>query len=394
VDIKPYIDENGFYTATADKKNGKLVVKFSGDGPTESIKISSAKQTTYCSDKDLDFTSKPELKAYVATGYDKSTGTIWLTRVKDVPANTGFLLMGDAGDYEVPVKEGGSDSYYKNLFTGTLSGMTLQTTDGGNTNYYLSNGTYGVGFYKVTQAGGVALGSNRAYLSVPTDIPAVGSEGSTETIKVSAAGQVPYYTSQSLDFTTMDEKGVKAYTATGYDYGTGTIWLSRVKKVPAGTGILVMAPQGDYAVPTASVASVYDNMFKGSVTASTIYMTESIDDMVCTNYYLSNGTYGVGFYKVTKESGVSLGANRCYLPIPNRSAGTRGIEADAAEFSMQNSAEVIGIRIFSKGTTGIQAIENGQSTMEKDVFYNLQGQRVNNPGKGLYIKNGHKVVIR
>jgi hypothetical protein len=192
----------------------------------------------------------------------------------------------------------------------------------------------------------------------------------------------------------MDEKGVKAYTATGYDYGTGTIWLSRVKKVPAGTGILVMAPQGDYAVSTASVASIYDNMFKGSVTASTIYMTESIDDMVCTNYYLSNGTYGVGFYKVTKEGGVSLGANRCYLPIPNRSAGTRGIEADAAEFSMQNSAEVIGIRIFSNGTTGIQAIENGQSTMEKDVFYNLQGQRVVNPGKGLYIKNGKKVVIR
>ena len=359
---------------------------------TLQISISSAKQTTYCSDKNLDFSSKTELKAYVATGYDKTTGTIWLTRVKDVPANTGFLLMGEKGDYDVPVKENGSNSYYKNLFKGTLSGMTLQATDGGNTNYYLSNGDYGVGFYKVTKEGGVELKPNRAYLSVPTEIPAVGSAGSTETIKVSAAGQVPYYTSQSLDFTAMEVQGVKAYTATGYDYGTGTIWLSRVKKVPAETGILVMAPEGSYPVPTASVACVYDNMFKGSLSASTIYTTEIIGDVVCTNYYLSNGDYGVGFYKVTKTDGVSLVANRCYLPIPNRSAGTRGIDADAAKFSVQNSAEVIGIRIFSNGTTGIKEVKNGE--VKGEEWFTLQGQRVMNPGKGLYIKNGKKVIIK
>ena len=361
---------------------------------TLQISISSAKQLTYCSDKDLDFSGKPELKAYVATGYDKTTGTIWLTRVKDVPANTGFLLMGEKGDYNVPVKESGSNSYYKNLFKGTLTSMTLQATDGDNTNYYLSNGDYGVGFYKVTKEGGVELKPNRAYLSVPTEIPAIGSAGSTETIKVSAAGQVPYYTTNSLDFTTMESQGVKAYTATGYDYGTGTIWLSRVKKVPAETGVLVIAPKGDYDVPTASVASVYGNMFKGSLSASKIYTTETIDDVVCTNYYLSNGTYGVGFYKVTNEGGVSLAANRCYLPIPNKAAGTRGIDAGAAKFSIQNSAEVIGIRIFSNGTTGIHAIENIQKTMEKDVYYNLQGQRVVNLGKGIYIKDGKKVVIK
>ena len=377
-----YLNANGW-------KELKNIVEM---GETAPISISSANQLTYCSDKDLDFSSTPELKAYVATGYDKTTGTIWLTRVKDVPANTGFLLMGEKGDYDVPVKDGGSNSYYKNLFKGTLSGMTLQATDGGNTNYYLSSGDYGVGFYKVTKAGGVELKPNRAYLSVPTEIPAVGAAGGTETIKVSAAGQVPYYTTNSLDFTTMDAMGVKAYTATGYDYGTGTIWLSRVKKVPAETGILVMAPKGDYDVPTASVASVYDNMFKGSLSASTIYTTETIDDIVCTNYYLSNGDYGVGFYKVTKEGGIDLKANRCYLPIPNRSASTRGIDTDAAKFSIQNSAEVIGIRIFSNGTTGVKEVKSGE--VKSEEWFTLQGQRVMNPGKGLYIKNGKKVVVR
>jgi hypothetical protein len=31
---------------------------------------------------------------------------------------------------------------------------------------------------------------------------------------------------------------------------------------------------------------------------------------------------------------------------------------------------------------------------EPDVYYNLQGQRVGNPGKGIYIKNGKKVIVR
>ena len=238
--------DNGIVVSyTYDELGNRLTKTVSGANQTvetESIKISSAKQVTYMSDKDLDFTGYSDLKAYVATGYDKSSGTIWLTRVKEVPAMTGFLLMGDTDTYDIPVKAGKASSYYMNLFKGTIEGTTIQTTDGDNTNYYLSNGDAGVGFYKVTKEGGVSLAANRAYLSVPNEIPAVGSEGGTETIKVSSAGQVPYYNSQSLDFSSLDAQGVKAYTATGYDYNSGTIWLTRVKQVPAETGILVMAP--------------------------------------------------------------------------------------------------------------------------------------------------------
>ena len=85
-------------------------------------------------------------------------GIIWLTRVKEVPANTGFLLMGEADTYEIPVKAGGLSSYYQNMFKGTLEATTIYTTDGNYTNYYLSNGESGVGFYKVTKEEGVTLG--------------------------------------------------------------------------------------------------------------------------------------------------------------------------------------------------------------------------------------------
>jgi hypothetical protein len=44
-----------------------------------------------------------------------------------------------------------------------------------------------------------------------------------------------------------------------------------------------------------------------------------------------------------------------------------------------------------EGTTGIRV----QSSIQSDnAYYTLQGQRVVNPGKGLYIKNGKIVVIK
>ena len=301
---------------------------------------------------------------------------------------------------------GVSDVYYKNMFKGTISGTTIYTTDGDYTNYYLSKGTSGVGFYKVTKAEGQSIGANRCYLPIPTDIPANGSEGDAEVIKVSSALQVPYFTSKNLDFSTMDAQGVKAYTATGYNYKTGVIWLTRVKKVPAQTGVLVMAGEaGEYSVPTASVASVYENMFAGSETAQTIYTNETVDGIDYVNYYLSSGTSGIGFYKVTKEDGQSLGANRCYLQIPKRdsASGARGMSTDVSSsigkmILLDNDEDVIAIPVFGgmggddDGTTNIQSsIFNVQSS---DVYYNLQGQRVENPGKGIFIRNGRKVVIK
>ena len=403
---------DGVYTATADKEDAKLVVKFSGEsqeeGETEFIRISAAGQVPFCSSFDLDFTDKPELKAYVATGYDKAKGTIWLTRVKQVPAETGFLLIGAAGDYNIPISLSAADVYYKNMFKGTLEGTTIyenEWTDRGYTNYYLSKGASGVGFYKVTNPNGQAIGANRAYLPIPTDIWPNGGEGSTETITVSAAKQVPYYTNpwSALDFTSLEAQGVKAYTATGYNYKTGTIWLSRVKKVPSNTGILVMAEEaGEYEVPTVQVELYYENMFRGSENAQTIYTNETIDGVDYVNYYLSKGTAGVGFYKVTDEAGVKMGANRCYLPIPKRdsASGARGKNAEDSFCNMvisDNDDDVIAIPVFGgmngedDGATGI-SIQFQDA--DPDAYYNLQGQRVENPGKGVFIKNGRKVVIK
>ena len=80
----------------------------------------------------------------------------------------------------------------------------------------------------------------------------------------------------------------------------------------------------------------------------------------------------VGFYK---WAGNSLGAGRVYLPAPS---------AGAPEF--------LGF-VFDGETTGVKAIENGRLAIDNAV-YNLAGQRVANPTKGLYIVNGKKVIIK
>ena len=157
-----------------------------------------------------------------------------------------------------------------------------------------------------------------------------------------------------------------------------------------------MGDEGSYDVYIVESASnaYYKNMFKGTLEGTTLYTT----DGDYTNYYLSKGDAGVGFYKVTKEDGVKMGANRCYLQIPyHATSGARGMTADATPiwsdmiFS-DGGDDIIAIPLFADGTTNIQSsMFNVQSD---EVYYNFQGQRVTNPGKGVYIKNGKKVVVR
>ncbi len=62
-----------------------------------------------------------------------------------------------------------------------------------------------------------------------------------------------------------------------------------------------------------------------------------------------------------------------------------------------NDDDVIAIPVFG-GMNGEDDGATGISTQfqdaEPDAYYNLQGQRVENPGKGVFIKNGRKVVIK
>jgi surface protein len=195
------------------------------------------------------------------------------------------------------------------------------------------------------------------------------AEETEETIKITSAGQTTWCSAYDLDFTNV--AGLKAYIAAGYNRTTGTIWLMRVFEVPAKEGILLMGDPGEYKVPHKSTTTYYKNMFKGTLEDITINETEG----EYTNYYLSNGDSGVGFYKVNGSIGIK--AHRAYLPLLKGTA--------------QAGTRFIGIE-FGDGTTNLTpALSKGEGEGE---WYTLQGQRVTKPGKGLYIRNGKKVVIK
>ena len=189
-------------------------------------------------------------------------------------------------------------------------------------------------------------------------------------ITIKEIGKTTWCSEYDLDFTNVE--GIKAYTATGYNNITKTIWLTRVMEVPAGTGILVKGDAGTYKIPHAEVQSAYANWFVGNL-GDAIKIAETDGDK--TNYYLSgkDGTF------VSVNGSANIGKNKAYLQLPTSVfGGTRsiGISYDDED-----------------GTTSIKNLTPALTEGE-GAWYTLQGQRVAKPGKGLYIRNGKKVIVR
>jgi hypothetical protein len=76
-------------------------------------------------------------------------------------------------------------------------------------------------------------------------------------------------------------------------------------------------------------------------------------------------------------------------------ASTRSSEADYKFEEPEMIKLPITFRSIDNDGDGTTAIhETKQLSKEDGVYYTLQGQRVEKPGRGIYIRNGRKVVIR
>ena len=186
---------------------------------------------------------------------------------------------------------------------------------------------------------------------------------------MNSLGMGTYCSEYDLDFT--DVSGIRAYVACGFNPTTGIVFIMRVTEVPANTGILIKGTPGTYSIPLKDTDMYYKNMFKGTMTSITIPATEDgYKNYVLGSDKLFHGSLG----------GSTLTANRAYLQIPLSAVGGN---SNAPEF----------IVLEEDNVTGIVAPENTKQ-MDDGETYNLNGQRVVSPKKGLYIKNGKKVLIR
>ena len=187
-------------------------------------------------------------------------------------------------------------------------------------------------------------------------------------VEIGSSGYATYSSTRDLDFSGIS--GLRAYIASGFSPSTGRLVLTRVDEVPAGEGLYIVGDPGTYEIPTTTTDMLYSNFLKGVTTTTTISPTEGS----YTNFILSNGSYGVGFY--TLSSSGELAAGKAYLQLPTASV---------------SNVKAINLIFDDDDPTALQGIED--YTTAKDI-YNLQGQKVSAPGNGLYIINGKKILFK
>ena len=158
-----------------------------------------------------------------------------------------------------------------------------------------------------------------------------------------------------------------------FDYTTGDV-------VPTNTGVMVSSlGSGNITVSLSDEAGSSlldgDNMLKPSGDAGISAANMTIADTKFYRLTMHNGTT-IGFWWGAENGAAfALGANKAYLAIPNAAMLSRS----CLWFGEEN-------------ITAIEAVK--AQNVVKGEYFNLAGQRVAQPSKGLYIMNGKKVIIK
>ena len=150
--------------------------------------------------------------------------------------------------------------------------------------------------------------------------------------------------------------------------------------IPKQTGFILKGTAGSTVYYRAGLTGVTEVDVTGNLLVGTA--TEQEFSGAGYKYYLfGKGAVGQGFYYQTGRDGNSI-------KLPAHRAGLK-LSTSGPDFA---PAKELIFNFDDATTTGIN---NVQPVAEKknDVIYDLQGRRVTNPSRGIYIVNGKKVVI-
>ena len=183
-----------------------------------------------------------------------------------------------------------------------------------------------------------------------------------------STGYLTWVATADIDFS--QTEGVTAYQIT--EATPQGITAEEVQEAPKGAALLLKGTGTVELKRTSGVASLNGNKMLACTDASVTGITGSATSTDI--YVLGNGGNGLGFYMLKN----TLQAGKGYLKI----SGDAGAKATFIGFEETEAAETTGISDYTVPST------------EDDNFYNLQGVRVVRPQKGIYIKNGKKMIIK
>ena len=169
--------------------------------------------------------------------------------------------------------------------------------------------------------------------------------------------------------------GITAFTLTYTSGSSATATEINTGILPANTPVLLNAETAskDYCFTSTGVVlnAAPADLAYGAMTG--VYTAGYVP---ADSYVLQYGDDGLGFYKVASVNTININPYRAYL--------TAGQNA---------SARFIDI-VFEDGeTTGIKDAVKSEELRIKS-YYDLQGRKVAQPTKGLYIVNGKKLIIK
>ena len=176
------------------------------------------------------------------------------------------------------------------------------------------------------------------------------------------------YSSFSSDYDFATPEGVTAYYAS--DASSKRVTLSPITNgVPARQGVILNGTAGETVklTPAASTGDLTGNKLVAVKNGAAIPASTGTQF----NYVFAYQNNDLGFFKLTNS--VDATADMAYLQTSE---------------DISNAKVVFG---FDEEATGIESIEN---TKADNAIYNLNGVRVDNPTKGIFIQNGKKVIIK
>ena len=275
--------------------------------------------------------------------------------------------------------------------TGSAEGKTEAQFNSGEVTYLLNEGkAFG------TQVWGQQLGVNN-YPVLGSDYKVIrAAKGDKD-----ANGDYPYWATFSNQSGESDLGDMNVYTAKVSE-GVLTITRCSDKIVAKGEGVLVKGST-EYLnakmLNTTSADAEANNDLVATPDETKIIYADSGHKLYRLTY--NSGTSELGFYwglvkndvgTVISDNGSQLKAtpNKAYLKVSTGAATNTATAAPARGFVFPGDDETTGIgEIVIEGDAGISGSANADGRI-----YNIQGQQVTAPVKGLYIKNNKKVVIK
>lgn len=322
-----------------------------------------------------------------------------------VPAGVGVILKGAAGSYTLQPTDAESSYSGTNMLVAVTADMTVPEKSNGCVNYIFADKSQGVGFYKSSGTGTISKG--KAYLAVPD---------------LSADNRSWDFTASKLwsDATIANLEAERALAAA---------WKSNAEKLDEESGITYYRYM-NYSLSTTEAAELTANGEKIAELEGLLFRGNTnrvgIDNRTPNHLYLAGTNVFVVIPDLKAGSTVTIstkssgsGTNYAYVTCDSenvdRDGPTEALEADnvftinafgSYEFQPNRGLYINSITVEypaaaeapafmalpGGNATGVNMV-SGQGLMA-DGYYNLQGQRVHQPRKGLYIVNGKKVVLK